>query len=172
MLGRVSCPTLIVRGTESDVLSEAQARRIVQALPRGELIAVPGSGRRRLLPAFDRFLEIRKASGISSAGAARQSVVSGIAAAHSARGDALNFPARAAFRFRAANVGEKAIGLAASRSTTPGLVVLSLTPRELPARRFVIGAAALDQAHRGEDAAVEGTAHRGPLLVDGATPLS
>jgi hypothetical protein len=44
-------------------------------------------------------------------------------------------PRTAAFRFRAANVAEKAIGLAASRSTAPGLVVLSLTPRELPTRR-------------------------------------
>jgi hypothetical protein len=47
-----------------------------------------------VLPALDRFLEICKASGINSAGAARLFVVSGIAAAHSARGDALNFPAR------------------------------------------------------------------------------
>jgi hypothetical protein len=58
------------------------------------------------------------------------------------------------------------------RSTAPGLVVLSLTPRELPARRFVTGAAALDKPHRGEDAAVEGAAHRRPLLIDGATPLT
>ena len=31
-------------GIESDVLSEAQARRMVAALPRGELVAVPGIG--------------------------------------------------------------------------------------------------------------------------------
>jgi hypothetical protein len=37
---------------------------------------------------------------------------------------------------------------------------------------LVTGATALDQTHRGEDAAVEGTAHRRPLLVDGATPLT
>ena len=41
VLGRVSCPTLIVWGMESDVLSEAQARRMVEVLPRGELVAVP-----------------------------------------------------------------------------------------------------------------------------------
>ena len=67
---------------------------------------------------------------------------------------------------------ETARNLAASRSTAPHLRVLSLTPRELPTRRLVIGAAALDKAHHGEDAAVEGAAHRRPLLIDGATPLS
>jgi hypothetical protein len=44
--------------------------------------------------------------------------------------------------------------------------------RELPARRLVTATAALDKAHCGEDAAVEGTAHRGPLLIGGATPLT
>jgi esterase len=44
VLGGVSCPTLVVWGTESDVLSEGQARRMAQALPRGELVAVPGVG--------------------------------------------------------------------------------------------------------------------------------
>jgi hypothetical protein len=72
---------------------------MVQALPRGKLVAVPGVGRPPTSATFDRFLEICKASGISSAGVARQSVVSGIAAAHSARGDALNFPARPRFAF-------------------------------------------------------------------------
>jgi esterase len=43
-LGGVSCPTLVVWGTESDVLSEGQARRMAQALPRGELVAVPEVG--------------------------------------------------------------------------------------------------------------------------------
>ena len=31
-------------GTDSDVLSEAQARRMTAALPKGELVAVPGVG--------------------------------------------------------------------------------------------------------------------------------
>ena len=39
---------------------------------------------------------------------------------------------------------ETARNLAASRSTAPHLRVLSLTPRELPIRRLVIGAAVLD----------------------------
>ncbi len=60
-LGRVSCPTLIVWGMDSDVLSEAQARRMVQALPRSELVAVPGVGHAptlvepEVLTALDRF---------------------------------------------------------------------------------------------------------------------
>ena len=44
VLQRLPCPTLVVWGAESDVLSEAQARRMVDALPRGELVAVPGVG--------------------------------------------------------------------------------------------------------------------------------
>ena len=44
VLERVACPTLVVWGTESDVLSGAQARRMVKVLPRGELAAVPGVG--------------------------------------------------------------------------------------------------------------------------------
>ena len=44
VLARVSCPTLVVWGTDSDVLSEAQARRMVETLPAGELVAVPGVG--------------------------------------------------------------------------------------------------------------------------------
>ncbi len=43
-LQALPCPTLVVWGTDSDVLSEAQARRMVEALPKGELVAVPGVG--------------------------------------------------------------------------------------------------------------------------------
>ena len=43
-LQALHCPTLVVWGTESDVLSEAQARRMVGALPQGELVRVPGIG--------------------------------------------------------------------------------------------------------------------------------
>jgi len=43
-LEQLSCPTLIVWGTDSDVLSETQARRMVQTLPKGELLAIPGVG--------------------------------------------------------------------------------------------------------------------------------
>ena len=44
VLQRLPCPTLVVWGTESDILSEAQARRMVEILPRVELVAVPGVG--------------------------------------------------------------------------------------------------------------------------------
>jgi pimeloyl-ACP methyl ester carboxylesterase len=61
-LQRVPWPTLVVWGTESDVLSEAQARRMVEVLPHGELVAVPGVGHAPtlvepvVLAALERFL--------------------------------------------------------------------------------------------------------------------
>jgi pimeloyl-ACP methyl ester carboxylesterase len=64
-LQALPCPTLVVWGTESDVLSEAQARRMVDVLPRGELVAVPGVGHAPtlvepvVLAALDRFLGAR-----------------------------------------------------------------------------------------------------------------
>ena len=42
VLRSLPCPTMVVWGTESDVLSGAQAARMVGALPRGELVTVPG----------------------------------------------------------------------------------------------------------------------------------
>ena len=42
MLEQLACPTLVVWGTDSDVLSEAQAGRMVETLPKGVLLAVPG----------------------------------------------------------------------------------------------------------------------------------
>src|SRR6266849_5025421 len=42
VLRALPCPTMVVWGTESDVLSEAQAKRMVETLPRGELVTVPG----------------------------------------------------------------------------------------------------------------------------------
>ena len=42
-LETLPCPTLVVWGTDSDVLSEAQARRMT-ALPKGELAAIPNIG--------------------------------------------------------------------------------------------------------------------------------
>jgi pimeloyl-ACP methyl ester carboxylesterase len=44
VLETLPCPTQVIWGTESDVLSEAQAKRMVAALPKGELVAVPGVG--------------------------------------------------------------------------------------------------------------------------------
>jgi pimeloyl-ACP methyl ester carboxylesterase len=61
-LQALPCPTLVVWGTESDVLSEAQALRMVDALPRGELVRVAGIGHAPtlvepvVLAALDRFL--------------------------------------------------------------------------------------------------------------------
>jgi hypothetical protein len=48
----------------------------------------------------------------------------------------------------------------------------SLLLGELPIRDAMVGVAVLDQSHRREGAAVEGTAYRGSLLMDGATLLS
>jgi esterase len=61
-LQRIPCPTLVVWGRESDVLSEAQARRMVDVLPHGELVPVPGVGHAptlmepAALAALERFL--------------------------------------------------------------------------------------------------------------------
>src|SRR6266853_73653 len=43
-LETLPCATQIVWGTDSDVLSEAQTKRMVATLPRGELVSVPGVG--------------------------------------------------------------------------------------------------------------------------------
>jgi esterase len=62
VLKRLDVPTLLVWGGASDVLSEAQAKRIVEALPRGEMVAVPGVGHAPTLnepaavEALERFL--------------------------------------------------------------------------------------------------------------------
>ncbi len=67
-LASMPCPALVVWGTESDILSEAQARRMVDGLPRGELLAVPGVGHAptlvepAVLAALDRFLEKPRAA--------------------------------------------------------------------------------------------------------------
>jgi pimeloyl-ACP methyl ester carboxylesterase len=61
-LETLPCATQIVWGTDSDVLSEAQAKRMVAALPRGELVSVPGVGHAPtlveppVLAALDRLL--------------------------------------------------------------------------------------------------------------------
>lgn len=44
VLQRLSCATLVVWGEDSDVLSEPQARRMVETLPKGQLVSVPGVG--------------------------------------------------------------------------------------------------------------------------------
>jgi pimeloyl-ACP methyl ester carboxylesterase len=61
-LQRVTCPTLVVWGSDSDVLSEAQARRMVDTLADGELVTVSGVGHAPTLvepvvvTALERFL--------------------------------------------------------------------------------------------------------------------
>ena len=62
VLETVPCPTQVVWGTDSDVLSEAQAKRMAAALPKGELVSVPGIGHAPtlveppVLAALDRLL--------------------------------------------------------------------------------------------------------------------
>jgi pimeloyl-ACP methyl ester carboxylesterase len=64
VLQRLSCPTLVVWGMESDVLSDAQARRMAETLPKGEMVAVPGVGHAptlmepAALAALERFLDV------------------------------------------------------------------------------------------------------------------
>ena len=61
-LAQVHAPTLVVWGSDSDVLSERQARRMVETLPKGELVTVAGVGHAPtliepiVLAALDRFL--------------------------------------------------------------------------------------------------------------------
>ncbi|MBI3454992.1 MAG: alpha/beta fold hydrolase [Candidatus Rokubacteria bacterium] len=43
-LARITCPTLIVRGGESDVLSPQIAARMLDVLPEGRLVEIPGAG--------------------------------------------------------------------------------------------------------------------------------
>jgi pimeloyl-ACP methyl ester carboxylesterase len=62
VLETLQCPTQVVWGTDSDVLSEVQAKRMATALPKGELVSVPGVGHAPtlveppVLAALDRLL--------------------------------------------------------------------------------------------------------------------
>jgi pimeloyl-ACP methyl ester carboxylesterase len=44
LLPKIPCPTLLVRGVESDVLSRETAERMVRTIPRCRLVEVPASG--------------------------------------------------------------------------------------------------------------------------------
>jgi pimeloyl-ACP methyl ester carboxylesterase len=61
-LAALACPTLVIWGSDSDVLSEAQAKRMVETLPHGQLVIVPGVGHAPtlveppVLAALERFL--------------------------------------------------------------------------------------------------------------------
>jgi pimeloyl-ACP methyl ester carboxylesterase len=43
-LGRITCPTLLVRGADSDILSPELAQRMVTAIPNCRLVDVQDSG--------------------------------------------------------------------------------------------------------------------------------
>ena len=43
-LARVTCPTLVVRGAESDVFHEEDGERLAQHLPDGRFITIPRAG--------------------------------------------------------------------------------------------------------------------------------
>ena len=61
-LARIHAPTLVVWGADSDVLGDKQAKRMVETLPKGELVTVPGVGHAPtliepvVLAALERFL--------------------------------------------------------------------------------------------------------------------
>jgi len=40
----IACPTLLVRGALSDILSDETAKRMVDELPGARLVVVPGAG--------------------------------------------------------------------------------------------------------------------------------
>lgn len=44
VLGRIQCPTLVVRGDESDVFPEATAQRMTELIPNCRLVTVPDAG--------------------------------------------------------------------------------------------------------------------------------
>jgi len=50
-VSNVACPTLVVRGAESALLSEAGARELAGTIPRGRVEIVPGAGHHVLLDA-------------------------------------------------------------------------------------------------------------------------
>jgi pimeloyl-ACP methyl ester carboxylesterase len=62
VLQALPCPTLVVWGEDSDVLSASQARRMAETLPKGQLVSVPGVGHAPtlvepvVLAALDRLL--------------------------------------------------------------------------------------------------------------------
>jgi pimeloyl-ACP methyl ester carboxylesterase len=43
-LARIPCPTLVVRGAESDILSTEVAKKMTERLPDGRLVEIPGAG--------------------------------------------------------------------------------------------------------------------------------
>ena len=44
VLGRILCPTLVVRGMETDLLTRETAHRMERELPHGKLMEIPRAG--------------------------------------------------------------------------------------------------------------------------------
>ena len=44
VLSRIPCPTLVVRGMETDLLTAEVAQRMVRELPQGQLVEIPNAG--------------------------------------------------------------------------------------------------------------------------------
>lgn len=57
----VACPTLLVRGGDSRLLSQSAAEELVQALPRGSLAVVPNAGHHVAIDQPERLLEVIEA---------------------------------------------------------------------------------------------------------------
>ena len=58
MLGQIPCPTLVIRGETSDILSRETAQRMVEVLPNGKWVEVPGAGHRVPLDNLPGFLAV------------------------------------------------------------------------------------------------------------------
>ena len=54
--GEVSCPTLLIRGCESHLLSASAGRKLVEALPQGQFIEIPEAGHHVLIDQPDELL--------------------------------------------------------------------------------------------------------------------
>lgn len=56
-LPEIRCPTLVIRGAETDILSPETAQRMVKALPNGSLVDVPNAGHMVHLDNFPAFFK-------------------------------------------------------------------------------------------------------------------
>jgi pimeloyl-ACP methyl ester carboxylesterase len=55
----ISCPTLVLRGAQSDLLRPADAQAMTQRGPKAKLVAFPGIGHAPALMATDQIATIR-----------------------------------------------------------------------------------------------------------------
>jgi pimeloyl-ACP methyl ester carboxylesterase len=60
-LGRIACPTLVVRGAESDILSPEIAKKMLERLPDARLAEVPGAGHSVPVDQPDEFARVVRA---------------------------------------------------------------------------------------------------------------